>query len=586
MIDWSKYFDRIYCIHFVQYTKRKQLLEFELNRVGILNSGIFQYQFTYNNFKFNQYIKEVLNIPCHFYRYISVALGHYEAIRDAYNKDYNRILIIEDDVRFLRDLNKIEQILNNRPQNTNLILYDKFIYYKYELKQFMPINNYYSTFKNCWSAACYQLDRKGMQKLISLMETELKNPDNYFFEAEKYLNDIIYCCSKTNMAVQAQYKISQIILNNISKEDMYLTNVLIKGYKKINIDFDNYMMRKDGSPYYSGDYIIDKEEKKEIELTDEQNKQIIPIDKPIQPIQMNICLAVTWNQIDKLMPILYSLLKYSKSKFNVYIMIDKYIVQNYEAYFKPFINDRMKIKLISSRILDENLNPKYSKRLTNLTYAKLVIPTLFPNLDRILYLDWDAIILKEGIENFYNIDFRNNYVAVAEDLVEYNKIEGYKCKGHYNEQIIFKDSKCYFNAGIMLFNIPKIIKDNKDKELMSYLNEKPRNFLIMFEDQSLLNLAFKNTALRVNPIFNNFCPQVTNCFSNLFWKKQIKQKFNIDDADEFFNNVVIAHFGIACLKPWNHFITYRDMPQKINLFNRYNELYNETLEMLNEYYME
>ena len=35
MINWSKYFDKIYCILEIENLNRKQLLEYELKRVGI-----------------------------------------------------------------------------------------------------------------------------------------------------------------------------------------------------------------------------------------------------------------------------------------------------------------------------------------------------------------------------------------------------------------------------------------------------------------------------------------------------------------------------------------------------------------------
>ena len=38
----------------------------------------------------------------------SINLGHYQCIREAYYKGYNKILILEDDIRFLKDLNKIK----------------------------------------------------------------------------------------------------------------------------------------------------------------------------------------------------------------------------------------------------------------------------------------------------------------------------------------------------------------------------------------------------------------------------------------------------------------------------------------------
>ena len=220
MINWSKYFDRIYCLHFVPYTERKELLEIELERVGILNSNIFEYFFTYGNQqeeKFKQYVKKVrpqiekdkfINIP--------ILYGHYSIVKKAEKEKLKHILIIEDDIRFLKNLNLIEQIIKNRPQDANLILYDKFITNPNLIKQFKPVNNYYNTFECCCSAGCYSLDNKGIKHLLYKYETFPQIADGYFYAAKEFLNGLNYYCSNINLAIQSLFKKSNTltILNN------------------------------------------------------------------------------------------------------------------------------------------------------------------------------------------------------------------------------------------------------------------------------------------------------------------------------------------------------------------------------------
>jgi hypothetical protein len=48
MIKWDKYFDKIYCIHFLPTrNERIQRIEDEISRVGILSSNIFHWKYTY-----------------------------------------------------------------------------------------------------------------------------------------------------------------------------------------------------------------------------------------------------------------------------------------------------------------------------------------------------------------------------------------------------------------------------------------------------------------------------------------------------------------------------------------------------------
>ena len=125
-INWSKYFDRIYCLFYIPYKERKQLMQFQLNRIGILNSGIFEWHYNYGSpldKKFEDYVRTQTKL--HNTRTVSFLLSHYYTLRDAYTNGYQRVLIIEDDARFLRDTDLIQKHLQNRPQNSDFIMYDK-----------------------------------------------------------------------------------------------------------------------------------------------------------------------------------------------------------------------------------------------------------------------------------------------------------------------------------------------------------------------------------------------------------------------------------------------------------------------------
>lgn len=128
-LDWTKYFDAIWCISYLPYKTRKELMTKQLDRVGILDHPNFNWNITFDSpyyeYLFNQlkttnklsYISKLSEVKC--------ALGHYSCIKKSQNQGYNKILILQDDVRFLKDLNQIELILNNRPENVDVIMFDK-----------------------------------------------------------------------------------------------------------------------------------------------------------------------------------------------------------------------------------------------------------------------------------------------------------------------------------------------------------------------------------------------------------------------------------------------------------------------------
>lgn len=118
MIDWKKYFDHIYTVNFVNNKLRQINLNNELKRVGILDSGIYDtiefipsplinqlcdMSLDVSNVMFDSFTK---------YKMYNMLINHYFIIKQAYLKGYKKVLVLEDDVRFLKDINYIEKLLD------------------------------------------------------------------------------------------------------------------------------------------------------------------------------------------------------------------------------------------------------------------------------------------------------------------------------------------------------------------------------------------------------------------------------------------------------------------------------------------
>lgn len=339
-----------------------------------------------------------------------------------------------------------------------------------------------------------------------------------------------------------------------------------------------------------------------IQLTE---KQFIDINKPIEPTEINVFLAVTSNQVDKLSIVLYSLLKYSKSKFNVYIMLDMQNVQHF-TYLNNFNNEQMKVTLLNNKLLNQ-LDPTYEiSYITKMTYAKLLAPFLFPKLDKILYLDYDAIVIKQGIEWFWNMSFENKYLlAQGGDCFyakEYNQVPKGESEWVIKEHYIFSQlTNFYFNAGVLLWNLKKIRQDGKDKEILHLIKHKqtdknnkqlrkierrklfkPQEDIRFFlHDQSILNYIFRKGVLNLNTIFNS-------CFINMLTQKQLEEPFRkvklaidyFDNEQDYEDNIVIAHF-VGPQKPWNFKGKYKSTYQK-KMYQKWKTLFIEYFQKNNK----
>ena len=123
-----------------------------------------------------------------------------------------------------------------------------------------------------------------------------------------------------------------------------------------------------------------------------------------------------------------------------------------------------------------NIFNKYKKwRYSSTIYFKLLIPLIFPDYERIIFLDADTLIFKD-ISEMFNLPFNDNYVL------------GYPFHTPWMLTINGKHPKIYINGGVLLININKIRKDNKEFELIQFTRNNSKN--LFFLEQDGINYVF------------------------------------------------------------------------------------------------
>lgn len=209
-INWGTYFDAIYCLSLAEFTERRQLMEKELQRVGILDSGIFHGKVTVKN-EFYKYIwnNPAFNTP-DWWRNLTgnmnCTMGHYEIMKECIARNYDRVLIIEDDVRFLKDIRMARLILENIPQ-ADIIMFDKNVADRSKAELMTAtingkVNDFYFSFDtvSLGSTGCYALSRKAMQTITAAQESEFMPAD---FRINKVSDDgLVRVTSNINLAIQ------------------------------------------------------------------------------------------------------------------------------------------------------------------------------------------------------------------------------------------------------------------------------------------------------------------------------------------------------------------------------------------------
>lgn len=111
--------------------------------------------------------------------HFSCCLSHYKAIKTAYELGCKSVLILEDDIRFRKDLSNIEEAIGLLPKD--------FDYAQFEIRkpQKMPtpefvsmhtrnvVNKRWMRYQDLRGGGCYALSRRGMEKMIQAIESDI-----------------------------------------------------------------------------------------------------------------------------------------------------------------------------------------------------------------------------------------------------------------------------------------------------------------------------------------------------------------------------------------------------------------------------
>lgn len=199
--DWSV-FDRIFCMHYLPYRERMPRLERELGRVGILDSGRFEYVYTFPSKAFDMLYSSLLEHGVIFdepsgsrefgnfknEKVFNLAMNHMNCVKKAYLLGYRRILMLEDDVAFLNDVGRIAEYIANIPEDMDFVNFD--YWFRYMNKdRYVDGSRMYSKLDmdaNVVNMSCLAMSRRGMKYWLSSMDNFLKCSDIYINQMRTY----------------------------------------------------------------------------------------------------------------------------------------------------------------------------------------------------------------------------------------------------------------------------------------------------------------------------------------------------------------------------------------------------------------
>lgn len=150
------------------------------------------------------------------------------------------------------------------------------------------------------------------------------------------------------------------------------------------------------------------------------------------------------------------------------------VIQNEKAGVKiDFIDISAEVENIKSRF-------KNVYHFSVVTYYRLFIASLFPQYDKVVYLDCDLVLLGD-VSELYNIELGTNILGAAPEQFVQNTRE-FRL---YAEDALGVDPDGYVNAGVLLMNLREFRRCEIEERFVRLITE--YDFDLLDPDQAYLN---------------------------------------------------------------------------------------------------
>lgn len=280
---------------------------------------------------------------------------------------------------------------------------------------------------------------------------------------------------------------------------------------------------------------------------------------PIVPL----VVAFTPNYFIPAVTCLASVLKHTEvtKRFHVICLLTEDLPERQKRKLQGLdAEERIKYSFLN---LKNRLTGVYvDERYTVAASFRLLLPSLLPEYDKVLYIDCDMIVRNDLAALYFDTDLGDNYMAaVFEASLPFQ---------HRHLQDIGCRPGTYFNSGFLLMNLAKLRDDGMEAKFIEAL----KTDYLEFPDQDVLNMLCKGKVLGLPPYYNSirtyFLPQYKEFFLHYYSEEEwgrVQEHGNI-------------HYTGG--KPWNGYTVafeqwwrqYLALPEKIRKGEeRYKRMY-------------
>lgn len=120
------------------------------------------------------------------YGELGIWASNYTAWKNFLKTDNDYLILMEDDITFNQDFFPLlEKYLNELPENWEFFSFFSPADQHHKYNDFISFSENTSFLYQDWSCLCYVLSKKGAEKVLSMMQTKINLPLDWFFYRQK-----------------------------------------------------------------------------------------------------------------------------------------------------------------------------------------------------------------------------------------------------------------------------------------------------------------------------------------------------------------------------------------------------------------
>jgi len=265
---------------------------------------------------------------------------------------------------------------------------------------------------------------------------------------------------------------------------------------------------------------------------------------------LHLCTAADNNYILPLSALVTSVCKNSAvSPVVLHVLCSNFSDQDKDKILQCIVNTNVSIDFIDMDNFKFDFIKFDMQHWTKAIFYRIMIPQIFSNLSRIIYIDGDTLVLQD-LHSLYNQQFQENtFLGMVVDKYSFKERRAQLQIGNY------------YNSGVILFDLAACRENNFSQQCVNWLYNNTSS--VVFPDQDAINKVADGHIMKLSNAYNN--------------QQAPQNDFKIDVR---INTPFVLHF-LSAIKPW--------MPQSathlIKIYIKYIPSYFQRIKLLYKHYI-